>query len=160
MRELGHSIQTIPFGKDNWVSIARPKPDAFQRKSLSISNDTNLFNMDFQTLGNILQHCKRALLAMKRSDGTLRPFPEDEFTLHYGKPSCWNSWFDLAKFAEYKVVSEGFLNKDSDDWSAYAYKLREWSLNQGHLHLDDPKINELVPNPPTGLINNFFSALS
>ena len=150
MRERGHTIQTIPFGKDNWVSIARPKPDAFQRQLLSVSNDTVHFNTEYGTMGNILQHCKRALLRMKRPDGTLRPFPEDEFTLNYGEPSAWKSWYDVADFAEYKVVSEGFLNKDSDDWSLYALKLREWGLNQCHLPLDDPKMNEMVPNTPTG----------
>ena len=154
MRQLGHSIQIIPFGRDNWVSVPRPRPEAFQRQILSVSNDTNQFNTEFRTLGNILQHCKRALGSLKRPDGTMKPFPEDEFILNYGKPSIWKSWYELAKFAEYKVVSEGFLNKDSDDWSDYAYLLRQWSLNQGHLPLDDPNMNDLIPGTPTGIVKN------
>ena len=150
MRERGHVLQPVPFGRDNYVTIVKPKADMHQRQELSISNDTTTFNFQFRHLGDILQHCKRALTDMKLPDGTLKPFPEDEFNLIYGAPSAWKSWYDAAVYAKYKVKVEGFLNPDTDDWSKYSNELSEWSQNQGFLHLDDPKMKELMPGTPTG----------
>ena len=150
MYEQGHQLQSVPMGRDNIITIARPKTDQFIRQPLSIQTDTTTFNNQFRSLGTILQHCKRALLSMQRPDGTVKRFPEDEFTLQYGKPSLWKTWFEMAKFAEYKIQSESFLNKDTDDWSIYSDKMREWSLGQGHLHLADPAFDELAAFKPTG----------
>ena len=156
MQERGHVLQTVPFGRDNWVTIAKPKMELQQRQELSISTDTTMFVTQSRTLGDLLQHCKRALIAMKRPDGSLRPFPEDEFNLLYGSPAAWKNWYELALFAKYKVKSEGFLNPDTDDWSGYAYKLREWATTQGFLPLEDPVMHELVPGFPTGIVQKFI----
>ena len=150
MAEQGHVLQSVPFGRDNIITIAKPRPDTFQRQPLSIQHDTINFNTEYQRLGDILQHCKRALLGMQLPDGSTRPFPENEFMLHYGKPLTWDTWYDLAKFAEWKIVHEGFLDKNADDWSHYGYLLREWALQQGHLPLNDPKFNAMVPGVPSG----------
>ena len=149
MRLQGFELQSIPMGRDNVIAVAKPKLDLYQRQNMAISDDTNRFNSGFRKLGDLLQHCKKALLEMAQSDGTIKPFPENEFSLAYGKPSLWTSWHEFAKFAKYKVKSEGFLNVDTDDWRQYANKLREWSLNQGHLPIGNPKFHELILGKPT-----------
>ena len=149
MRSQGHELQSLPIGRDNVITIAKPKMGLYQRQQLAISDDSNKFNGEFVKLGSLLRHCKRALLDMERVDGTQKPFPEDEFKLAYGSPSLWSSWHEMAKFAKYKIESEGFLNAKTDDWGAYAELLREWSQNQGFLHLNDPKFDELTVGKPT-----------
>ena len=112
------------------VSVAKPNKDNYHRHKLSVSTEVPTFIANFQKLEALLKHCKTALTGMERPDGTLAPFPETEFVLSYGQPSLWSSWHEMAKFAKYKVQSEGFLNVHTDCWSKYALRLREWALNQ------------------------------
>ena len=149
MREQGFVIQSIPLGRSNIVSVAKPSKDTYIRQKLAVSTELPNFIENYQKLEALLKHCKVALTQMERPDGTLAPFPEDEFTLSYGKPSLWSSWHEMAKFAKYKVQSEGFLNAKKDCWGKYALKLREWALHQGFLPLEDPKLHHLVPGKPT-----------
>ena len=156
MRAQGYTLQSIPFGRDNLVTVPKQKTGAFNRRPFSISTEVQEFNMEFRKLGDMLQHMKKALLSMKNPDGSTNPYPEDEFLLCYGPPGQWKSWYELAEFARYKIQSEGCLNENTDDWSKYAYKLREWSLNQGFLPLANPKMHELVPGVPTGMNENYL----
>ena len=149
MREQGFTLQGIPLGRDNVITVAKPKRDNVQRQPLAITSEVPQFVHNFQKLGELLKHCKKALMAMEKPDGTLDPFPEDEFTLAYGQPSMWSNWHEFAKFAHYKVKSEGFLNSKTDCWSLYALKLREWALQQGFLPLEDPTLHHMVPGRPT-----------
>merc|ERR1711917_92320 len=116
---------SIPFGRDNMVTVPKQKTGAFNRRSFAITTEAQEFHMEFRKLADLLQHMKKALMAMHNPDGSISPFPEDEFLLCYGPPGMWKSWYDLALFTKYKVTSEGCLNYKTDDWSKYAFKLRE-----------------------------------
>lgn len=149
MREQGFTLQGIPLGRDNIITVAKPKPENIQRHPMAIATEVPQFVHNFAKLGEILKHCKKALMAMEHPSGTLQPFPEDEFVLSYGQPSLWKNWHEFAKFAKYKIQSEGFLNSEKHCWSIYALKLRAWALHQGFLPLEDPALHQTVPGQPT-----------
>ena len=147
MREQGYVLQCIPLGRDNIVTVAKPKLDNYQRQPMAVLSEVPQFVQNFRKLEDLLKHCKTALLALET--GAIKSFPEAEFVLAYGKPSLWSNWHELAKFAKYKIQSEGFLNYKTACWSRYALKLRDWALNQGQLALEDPQLHEMVPGKPT-----------